>query len=125
MWISFNNVAELFDISQETVVGLRERVAKLEAENSALKADVTSTKINLDWLRVQYNQVQAERTQLMNTRYGLHVATPQLQPSPGAYFPTLAAQEAISSQVPKFEDLSFEDIGDEAARKLGLPVYGE
>lgn len=125
MWISFRNVASLFEVSHDTVVSLREEVAALKAENAAIKSELLSTKINLDWLRVQYNQAQAERTALMNQRYGIAAPTPQLQPNPGSYFPSVASHDAIANQIPHLQDISFDDLGDEVAAKLGLPVYGE
>lgn len=125
MWISFRNVADLFSVSKDTVVALREEVAALKAENAAAKSELLSTKINLDWLRVQYNQVQAERTALMNKTFGTAVPTPQLQSNPGSYFPTAATQDAVMSQVPSLNDLTFDDIGDELASRLGFPVYGK
>ncbi len=123
MWISFKHVSELFTVSHDTVVALREEVAALKAELAATKSELLSTKVNLDWLRVNYNQVQAERTALMNARGGIQVPVPQLQPAPGAYLPTVAAQTAINRQIPSFDELSFDDMGDTLAEKLGLPTY--
>ena len=123
MWISFKNVAELFQVSKESVSALREENAALKSENAALKSELLSTKVNLDWLRVQYNQVQAERTALMNRNFGINVPTPQLvAPQTGSYFPTgTPSRTADLSRV--FEELSFDDMGDEKAAELGLPVY--
>jgi hypothetical protein len=123
MWISFKHVSELFTVSHDTVVALREENAALKAELAAVRSELLSSKVNLDWLRVNYNQVQAERTALMNTRGGIQVPVPQLQPTPGAYLPTVASQTAINRQIPSFDDLTFEDMGDAAAERLGLPTY--
>lgn len=120
MWISFRNVADLFEVGKDTVSSLREELAATKAENAALKSELLSTKINLDWLRVNFNQVQAERTELMNRRFGIAVPTPQLQPSAGSYFPTKVAPEI--SQLPSPEDL-FNDLGDVVATQLGYPAY--
>lgn len=135
MWISFRHVSDLFSVSKDSVAQLREEVAALKAENAAIKSELLSAKVNLDWLRVNYNQVQAERTALVNRQMGLSVPTPQLETplqaairsgtaGNGAYLPAVASQAAISRQIPSFDELSFDDMGDEAAEKLGLPTYG-
>ena len=124
MWISFQHVSDLFSVAKDSVAALKEENAALKAENAAIKSDLLSAKVNLDWLRVQYNQVQAERTALVNKQLNIAVPTPQLvAPQVGAYLPSVAAQNELLRQMPHLQDLSFEDMGDELASKFGLPTY--
>lgn len=125
MWISFRNVAELFTVSKESVDALRQENAALKAENAAIKSELLSAKVNLDWLRVQYNQAQTERTALMNRNFGIQAPVPQLHPATGSYLPTAGTQDSILDRMPTLSDLGFNDVGDEVAEKLGLPVYGK
>lgn len=111
MWISFKHVSDLFAVAKDSVDLLRQEIAALKAENTALSADLRDTKLNNDWLRVQFNQLQLERTALLDRVYGLKAPTPQLVPS--------AAVDPIKN----LQDALFADIGDDEARKLGLPTY--
>lgn len=108
MWVP-KSVIEWFNISQGTVNALREENAALRAENLSVSKELTSTKINLDWLRVQFNQLQLERTALLEKAYNIKVPTPEL----------VARSKAPAS----LEDFSYEDMGDEMAKRLGLPTY--
>lgn len=108
MWIP-KSVIEWFNISQDTVTALREENAALRAEYTALSKELTSTKINLDWLRMQFNQLQLERTALLEKAYNIKVPTPELATRP---------------KLPdRIEDFSYEDMGDDMAKKFGLPTY--
>lgn len=110
MWIS-NSALDLFKVSQETVNQLRQENAVLKAENSLLQHELTSAKVHLDWLRVQFNQLQLERAELMDKVNGIRVPVPELAPRNKA------------PKRPTLEEFNFEDIGDEVAAKLGLPRY--
>lgn len=124
MWISFRNVAELFTVSKESVDALRQENAALKAENAAVKSELLSAKVNLDWLRVQYNQAQTERTALMNRNFGIQAPVPQLHSTAGSYLPSVGPQDTLLDRA-SLNDLGFDDVGDEIAEKLGLPVYGK
>lgn len=111
MWISFKHVSDLFSVAKDSVDTLRQEVAALKAERDALAADLRDTKLNNDWLRVQFNTLQLERTALLDRVYGLKAPTPQLIPAPQAD-PLRGIQDAL-----------FADLGDDTARSLGLPTY--
>lgn len=109
MWVP-EKVVQWLNVSLDTVNALKEKNSALEAERDALKNELSHLKINFDWLRVQVNQLQAERTSLMEKAYGIKVPAPQI-----------ARQEVRA--FPDQETFSFEDIGDELAKKLGFPTY--
>ena len=109
MWIP-KSVIEWFNISQNTVSALREENAALRAEYTALSKELTSTKVNLDWLRMQFNQLQLERTALVDKLYGIKVPTPEL----------VTRLPKLPSTI---EDFGYDDMGDEMAKRLGLPTY--
>lgn len=111
MFISFRNVAALFEISKETVQDLKVEVEALRRENTSLSADLLSSKTHLDWLKIQFNQLQTERALLLDKLYGIAPPVPQLMQAPPP--PTA------------FEEFSFNDMGDALAREIGLPIYGE
>jgi hypothetical protein len=105
------SVVAWLNISLDSVTKLREENAALKAANSQMETELVSTKVNLDWLRVQYNQVQLERAELMHKVNGIRVPVPEL------------TRATRTPRGPSLEEFSFEDIGDEVASKLGLPRY--
>lgn len=108
MWIP-KSVIEWFNISQESLAALKTENEVLKAENKSLSSELLSTKVNLDWLRMQFNQLQLERTALVDKLYGLKVPTPELVTRP-----------KLPSTI---EDFGYDDMGDEMAKRLGLPTY--
>ncbi len=110
MWLS-KTALDWFKISQDSLTQIREENAVLRAENKRLGEELTNVKVNLDWLRVQYNQCQLERAELMSKVNGIRVPVPELAPKNRA------------PKSPLLEEFNFDDIGDEAASKLGLPRY--
>lgn len=111
MWVP-KEVADWFQISKDSVDTLRTELATLKVERDVLKDQLRGAQINSDWLRMQVNSLQMERAGLMEKAYNIRVPIPELAR-------TTSLQSPIS-----IEDFSFTDIGDEAARKLGLPLYG-
>lgn len=109
MWLS-KQVVDFFKISQESFQGLREDLAALRAERDALKQQVTSANLVNDWLRMKVNTLEAERTQLLDKAYGIKVAAPQLVKAP------VMTKE-------KLDEFTFDDIGEQVARTMGLPSY--
>lgn len=114
MWFSKSQL-DLLDISRETVSTLRAENIELRARAEAAEKELASAKLNADWLRIQYNQVQAERAELMAKSYGIRTPVPELTPYTKAKSPLKS---------PSLEEFSFDDIGDEVAAKIGLPTYG-
>lgn len=113
MWLS-PKVVDFFKISQESFTGLREDLAALRAERDALKQQLVTSNLMNDWLRMKVNTLEAERSQLLEKAYNIKVAPPQLVKAP----------LAVSGQ-PKLDDFTFEDVGEQLARSMGLPSYTE
>lgn len=109
MWLP-NKAFDLFRISQDTVSSLREDLAKIKAERDSLRDSLTKSEILSDWLRIQVNSLQFERSALLDKAYGIKAPVPELMKKP-------------EHRDPAEEEFSFEDIGDTLAKKLGLQVY--
>ena len=112
MWVP-KEVADWFQISKDSVDALRTELATLKAERDVLKDQLRGAQINSDWLRMQVNSLQMERAALMEKTYNIRVPIPEL-----------ARTSSVLQSPISIEDFSFSDIGDEAARRLGLPLYG-
>ena len=52
-----------------------------------------------------------ERQQLLDKAYGVKVPAPQIEKAP------------LPGEPNSIDEFSFDDVGDEVAKKLGLPVY--
>lgn len=109
MWLSSKSIFDFFKISQDTVSELRSENRALAVERDHLKAELSKANVLQDWFRVQINLLQMERSALMQKAYGISTPVPELTRPP-------AAPEGLP-------DFSFNDIGDEMAKKLGLTVY--
>lgn len=110
MWIT-NRALDWFKISQDSMASLREELAAAKAERDRLQKENLSLQVNFDWLRMQVNTLQLERGALLEKAYNIKLPVPEIVRSP-----TMGEQG-------KLDEFSFEDIGDEVARKLGLPLY--
>lgn len=111
MWIS-PRIVEWLDVSLDTVNTQKQELAALKAERDQIKSELQSMRINFDWLRLQFNQLQLERNALLERAHGIRVPTPELSYN-------------RHSGPPALEDITFEDLGDELAKQLGLPSYSK
>lgn len=110
MWIT-KSLMSLFEISRDVVNDLREDLARVVAERDALQRELTSVKINADWLRVQYNQLQLERTALMDKAYGIKLPVPEV------------VRQSVRVPETKLDEFTFDDVGEDLAKRLGYPTY--
>ena len=97
------------EVAKEALSGLREDLAALRSERDALKQQLTAAQINSDWLRIRVNTLEVERAGLIEKAYNIKLPVPELQ--------------RAMKMDPTIEQFSFDDMGDEMARKLGFPVY--
>lgn len=111
MWVP-KQVVEWFQISKDSVDSLRTELASVRSEKDSIKAELARLQITFDWMRINFNTLQIERAALMEKAYGIKVAAPELVRTP------------VIGQDTKSDDFSFNDIGDDLARQIGLPVYG-
>ena len=109
MWVP-SEVADWFKISKDSVDALREELATVKAERDALNSRLVSMQVSFDWLRMNWNQLQAENKALLERAYGVRVPVPELSSRTEKSF--------------NLQDL-FSDVGDEEASKMGYPVYGD
>lgn len=110
MWVP-KEVADWFKISKDSVDSLREELSAVRAERDALKTNLATLQNSFDWIRMNWNQMQAENKALLERAYGVRVPVPELlQRQPNNQF--------------NLQDL-FNDMGDEEAGRHGLPIYGD
>ena len=107
MWLS-KDVVGFFQISHEHVRELQVNLAKAQAENEALRHENATLKTHFDWLRTKVNALELERAGLMEKAYNIRLPVPEI---------------ARQHQPIDPNEFSFEDLGDEMAKKLGLPVF--
>lgn len=107
MWLS-PKIFSILEVSKDSVDALREELASVRAERDALSTRITSLQTNFDWLRMQWNQMQAENKALLERAYGVRVPVPELINRTDKTF--------------TLQDM-FSDIGDDEARQIGLPSY--
>mgnify|MGYP001563054085 CR=1 FL=1 len=110
MWIS-EGVLSWFKVSTEAFAHLREDNAALRAESATLKVEGASLKSLNEWMRLRLNALEGERSVLISKVHGINIATPEIVQRPPNF--------------PSFNVEMFNDMGDDEARKQGLPVYGE
>lgn len=110
MWIS-DRLLDFFKISQTSFNDLREELAALKAERDVLTHQLTVAQTNFDWLRVKVNQLELEKTALMEKAYNIKLPVPEI----------LRAPQIDPTFDPKHFD--FNDMGDKLAKQYGLPSY--
>jgi len=108
------NVAEInAAVSVEAINNLREELSAVRSERDALKLQLAVSQNHFDWLRLRVNMLETERAQLIQKAYGIQLPVPEVIRTP------LPGQGPDESQ----KQFSFDDVGEELARKLGLPSY--
>jgi len=110
MWLS-SKILDIFRISKESVDALREDLSAVRAERDALQSQMLTTQANFEWLRIRVNALEVERAQLIKKAYNIDLPIPEIVK------PTRALPEINSS--------IFDDMGDDLARKFGLPAYND
>lgn len=110
MWIP-RPVIDLFGVSADLVKALQSDLAVSRAECDLLKQQLLVTQNNFEWIRTKVNQLELERAQLLAKSYGVAVPAPQIERR-------VQVDPALDPR-----NFSFDDIGDEAAKRVGLPTY--
>ena|SRR3989304_3495775 len=108
----FETLRKDADASRELTTSLREELATVRAERDAIAVQLALTRNSFEWLITRVNALELERTSLIERAY--HIKLP-------------AAPEIVqtSNQVDMRDyNFSFEDLGDDDAKKLGLPLHG-
>ena len=92
--------------TEATMQQLREQLVVLQTENGIIKSELQSTKVTNDWLRQKVNGLELEKSGLMEKAYNIKLPTPEI----------VRVAKNSAPAIP----FSFDDIGDEAAKLLGL-----
>ena len=101
-------------LSRDAMASLREDLAAVRSERDALKLQAAVNQTHMDWFRTKINQLEMERAGLIERAYQIKLPS---------------VPELVRTSNPNFDpnqfSVSFDDMGDELAKKLGLPVYGD
>lgn len=112
MWLP-KYVYDLFQVSKEAADALRTELATVRAERDALRLSEATAKSNFNWLTLRVNSLEVERAQLIKKAYNIDIAIPEIVQT--------SNQRAGNSNIFELTSSLFEDLGDEAAKELGLP----
>lgn len=112
MWVP-KEVADWFRISKDSVDALREELAATRADRDAIKEQLLFVKSNFEWLRLKVNQLEVEKAALLQKAIGIPIPAPEI------------VSRSINGQDFDPKNLSFDDIGEDMARKLGFPSYSD
>lgn len=108
MWVS-SKFSNWFQVSKDAVDELKQELASVKAERDLLKTQLLVTQNNFEWVRNQINTLQFEKTALIERAYNIKLPAPEITRQP--------TRDEIA------KDFSFDDIGDDLAKKFGLPTY--
>lgn len=112
MWINkqfFNMIIEDNKRQTEQIAQLRESGAACLKSNLALSSQKAKDDISIDWLRHRVNALEKHNAILLQKAAGVSLPIPEIVPSrPGT-------MSAPFDAMP-----SFEDVGDDEAKRLGL-----
>lgn len=108
MFVS-DKVVGLFQLSKDYVDEMKAELAKVKVERDAAVLELATTKANFSWATSQINDLQFQNKALMEKAYGVRVPVPEIVRPRNT--PLEAAQDI------------FNDMGDDMAKKLGLPTF--
>lgn len=90
-------------------------LAALRAENTLLKTQLAVAQNNFEWARLRLNQIEDERSALFYRIVGMQIPVPRIERS---------GQQSMAETKPLIDELmkniSFQDMGDEEAKRLGV-----
>ena len=93
-------------LSRDAMAALREELAAVRAERDSLKLQQAVDRTHFDWLRTKVNGLEFEKAALIEKAYGVRLPVPELS-RPNHIDPRLL-------------NFSFDDVGEEVAKELGL-----
>ena len=111
-WLS-NSIFGILQVAKDTVDDVKRDLAVAKAERDLLKQQLIKADLQLDFFRLRINQLEAHNALLMSKAYGVSVPIPEI-----AKAPKTPTQNSINFDF-------FNDVGNEEARKMGLPVYDD
>jgi predicted nuclease with TOPRIM domain len=105
-------VFDLFQISKAAVDSQREELVVLRTERDALQHQVEFLQNSFDWLKMRVNALEVERAQLIEKAYGMKLPVPEI-----------ARSNDFRKTLEQMSTALFTDMGDDEARKQGLPTF--
>lgn len=99
-------------INRAAYDGMLERALSAQGAKAALEQQIIAQKITQDWMVHRLTQLEHERAQLLYRYMDIKITVPELTPETPQ---TDTASSVIGSDLP-----SFNDVGDEEAKRLGL-----
>jgi hypothetical protein len=109
---SMRDVAETNAVvSIEALNQYRAQLAAITAERDTLKIQLAVQNNHFDWLRMRVNTLEVERSGLVEKAYGIKLPIPEI-------VRTVTDRPSLDEK-----NFSFEDVGKDMARTLGLPDY--
>jgi len=110
MWVP-HALVDLFTLTRDAVDGTKQELAVVKAERDLLQRQLDINRVNFDWIRMQINTLQLERTALLEKAYGVKIPAPEIVRTP------------VASNESRLDEFSFDDIGDKLAKQYGFPVH--
>lgn len=99
-------------ISKQTYQDLYHEWQKCKAESEAQTRAAIGLRESNNWLMLRVTSLEKERAVFVERMFGVKIAVPELSPIPIVHDPF--------AENPLNETMSFEDVGDEAARQFGI-----
>lgn len=111
MWIN-SSIFSFLTQRNLDIQDMREDLATRNAEVRELTEALATAKANFNWLTTRVNQLEVERAALLEKVTGIHTAVPEIIRA----VPPQTVESLMNSGI-------FDDLGDEKAKNLGMPVY--
>lgn len=93
--------------------------ARAEGASHTLAHRIVSQDATIDWMKVRLTQLEYERAQLINNYMGIKLPVLDIAREVVSEKSQLTAEQVLN------QTISFDDIGDDAARASGLDWDGE
>jgi hypothetical protein len=97
-------------VNQSVFVDLVAARAKAEGEARALAEQNKALQVSIDWFRVRISQLEQERALMLYNYTGVKVPVQTIERAPD--------QESVAEKLNRIP--SFNDLGDDEARRLGV-----
>ena len=113
MWIDrkfFESLVQRTELQEAEILNLRQFNAQAIGFREALTAQKVKDDVTIDWMRHRINELTKHNAVMLAKAAGVIVPVPEIVPTrPG------------SMTIPDFSSMpSFEDVGDDEARRLGI-----
>lgn len=94
----------------ELLAAERERSARVEGALDIAQRQLAIAQNNFEWARLRLNQIEAERSALLSALTKVPIAPMVIE----------RADQIQDDALPQAVGFDFEDVGDDAARRMGI-----